>query len=191
MNPKLNILARQLGRGISTTAEPENPQARMMSSYKDDVDRQAKAAIRVAEDKLAAALSENAALKTQLAEAGKDTTRGQKEYGHKLDSVKDAHKLELEALGVKHYNQMGGLQDQLANKTRECADVCQDKVRAETELAGAKKMIARLEQTVSNLQNEIKTKPIDLVGTVEKPQLMKIRITQRDEHGRIVELSEV
>lgn len=191
MTPKLNILARQLNRAaIASTAEPENPQARMMTSYKEDVDRQAKASIKVFEDKLSAAQAEIGILKAQLVEAGKEAARGVKEYSYKMDAMKDTHKQEIDALCQKHYDNNGQVHAQLEAKARECAKECQDKVRAQTELEGANKVIARLEQTIAKLQNEAKAKPVVSPKTAEyKP--IKIRVTQRDENGRIVEMAEV
>lgn len=187
MTPKFNILARQLNRSlIADTSDVENPQARMMTSYKAECDREAKALVKVVEDKLSAANAEISILKAQLAEAGRETTRQIKEYGYKMDALKETHKKELEGMGVKHYEQNGMVHAQLEAKTRECAKECQDKVKAETELAGANRTIARLEQSVAKLQNDLKAKPV-VAPAAQKMNGMKMRVTQRDENGNIVE----
>lgn len=186
MNSKLTILARQLNRTEMNAPVGDNPQAKMMTSYKETCDREARYAIQLVEDKLTAAQAEIANLKAQLAESAKENTRTVKEYGYKLDALKETHKKELEGMGVKHYEQNGMVHAQLEAKTRECAKECQDKVKAETELAGANRTIARLEQSVAKLQNDLKAKPV-VAPAAQKMNGMKLRVTQRDENGNIVE----
>lgn len=190
MTPKLGLLAMKLNRGVPGSTVPENAASSMMTSYKEDVDRQKAAAIKVMEDKLTAAQSEIASLKAQLSEAGKDTTRAVKDYGYRVDSLKEAHKAELDAMAQKRYDEMGEVHAQLEEAKREYARECQEKVRMETELKGANNMIARLEQTIAKLQADLKAKPVIASAAVARKPL-KIRVTQRDENGRIVELSEV
>lgn len=191
MNSKLNILTRQLNRAsVAGATEAENPQARMMTSYKEDVDRQKVAAIKAVEDKLDAAQSEIASLKAQLVEAGREQTRCIKEYGYRLDAVKETHKQELDAMAQKRYDENGMVHAELDAAKRECAMECQAKVKAETELAGANKAIAKLEQVNAKLQNDLKAKPVVAPAAAARKPL-KIRVTQRDENGRIAELAEV
>lgn len=190
MTTKLGILARRLNSGVPSTEEPENATSQMMISYKGDVDRKAKETVRVVEDKLAAAQAEIESLKAQLVDAGKDTTRGIKEYGFKLDAVKDTHRQELETLANKNRDLVGTVYADLESAKLALSIECQARVKAETERDGAQKMCALLEQTVAKLQADIKAKPVTIAAAAARKPL-KIRVTQRDENGRIIELSEV
>lgn len=191
MTPKLGLLAMRLNRGVPGTAAPENnAHSAMLTSYKEECDRQRDLAVKLVEDKLAKAQLEIDSLKAQLAEASKDTTRTVKDSSFRMDSLKEVHKQEIQGLENKHRDLVGAMHADMEATKNEYAKECRERVRVETELGGANKMIARLEQTIAKLQADLKAKPVVAPAAVaHKP--LKIRITQRDENGRIVEMAEV
>lgn len=184
MNPKLNILARQLARTGGTPETADSATSRIMMSYKAEVDRDSEAAIKKIADKLAAVQAENANLMAQLSEASKDSTQKQKTLAYKMDDMKSVAAQEKEALGIKHYGEMGSLHQQLDSLRAQLSTECQGKARAEAERDAAKLMCEQLRGMVEKLQS---AKPVTAAPIPEKkPVAFETKVTRRDENGHIV-----
>jgi len=182
---KLKLLEQKLGRGsIPDTPVSENAANKMMASYAADVERKAKAEIKLADDKRIKVEADNAALVAQLADVSKELSGLQKTLSARILDVKDAAKQEMDAMRSKHCGEMEQMQSQIDALRGQMATERQDKIKAQTQLEAEKGNCAKLEQQVSKLQSA-KPAPVAAPKPTARPML-KFRVTQRDEMGNIV-----
>lgn len=198
MNPKLQILERQLSKVGGRDTGDSKMSDKMMSAIRAVVEEEYQEEIKEAKKeqqeseeeaiKLRKQVADTADLRKQVAELHKEIVGMQKEAHTKMDSMGTMHKQEMDNMCKEHMAEMKTMQAKIDGLQTELVNTREARMRAETQREDTANMCTSLKETIAQLRS-VKPTPAATPVAAAKPKPVTATVTKRDELGRIVAIT--
>lgn len=195
---KLSILERQLSKVGARDTEPQMSD-KMVGAIRAVVEEELQETITAAKRERQEALEESAKLRKQLADTAdlrkqvadlhKEILNIQGGAHVKMDAIRSASKQEVDKVSSGYIAEMKCMQTKVEALQTELVQVREARMRAETQKEDMENMCANLRETIAQLR-DVKAPVVPEHAKQEPRPMVKFKVTQRDELGRIVSIEQ-